>query len=327
MMWLKSAYDLLSQAKLPETESRLPRSVSNGRHTWEEFMDGMPCKDRFEVQLFYRRVGVLIALAQACRVQDLHGENLIAVGAFPIPIDAEVVAAPLYLGSRIEGYSSAVLSTAVTGVEASGLLPAIVATADGARRVESTFAARHPDCVGRRSCIPSCDGQSAFIEDHVEEVVAGYRLGAIAIRELISSGMWKAVSEAGIGQDWRFVPRPTALYYRVFAEAISSAAGMTTEWMEYELERMIGQTPPVIPALTDLCEEESWSLFHGDIPRFSFCPDRPGEVEPSITHLEESGRIALGVFPALCDPACFNDQALHQAEIAIRSCIADAAGK
>lgn len=53
--------------------------------TWEE------CESNAEVASFYKRVGVLAATAYVLGIGDIHYENIIAHGEFPVIIDAETL--------------------------------------------------------------------------------------------------------------------------------------------------------------------------------------------------------------------------------------------
>lgn len=53
--------------------------------TWEA------CENRDEVKAFYIRAGVLAAAAYILGIGDLHYENIIAHGEFPVIVDVETL--------------------------------------------------------------------------------------------------------------------------------------------------------------------------------------------------------------------------------------------
>lgn len=58
---------------------------------WMEFVEPAPCSSRTQVRAFYWRAGVVLALVHlACGV-DLHQENMIAAGEFPVLVDLETL--------------------------------------------------------------------------------------------------------------------------------------------------------------------------------------------------------------------------------------------
>lgn len=58
---------------------------------WTEEVVRKECIDSEEVTNFYKRVGVLAATAYVLGIGDLHYENIIAHGEFPVIIDAETL--------------------------------------------------------------------------------------------------------------------------------------------------------------------------------------------------------------------------------------------
>ncbi len=70
-------------------------------HGWVEFATHRPCQTASQVQVFYRRAGMLLALFHALQSTDYHYENLIAATAQPLPVDHEMVLGP-YLRQDLE---------------------------------------------------------------------------------------------------------------------------------------------------------------------------------------------------------------------------------
>ena len=62
---------------------------------WLRFVEHTPCADLTEVDRFYRRQGVLLALLHALDGTDVHFENIIAAGDQPVLIDIETLFQPL----------------------------------------------------------------------------------------------------------------------------------------------------------------------------------------------------------------------------------------
>ncbi|HEY2743105.1 MAG TPA: DUF4135 domain-containing protein, partial [Polyangia bacterium] len=74
---------------------RAPRVVDRGGYGWVERVEQLPCADRADVERFYRRAGVLLALAHLLDATDLHWDNLIACGDQPMLVDLEALLHPL----------------------------------------------------------------------------------------------------------------------------------------------------------------------------------------------------------------------------------------
>lgn len=65
--------------------------VDCGEYGWEEFVEYKTCHKRDEIERYYYRFGVLIFCNYILNTNDLHEENLIAAGEYPIIIDAETI--------------------------------------------------------------------------------------------------------------------------------------------------------------------------------------------------------------------------------------------
>lgn len=62
-----------------------------GDYGWEEFITNKPCGNKNEVNNYYYRIGMLIFCNYILNVNDIHTENLIADGEYPVIVDAETV--------------------------------------------------------------------------------------------------------------------------------------------------------------------------------------------------------------------------------------------
>ncbi|MDE7202687.1 MAG: type 2 lantipeptide synthetase LanM family protein, partial [Lachnospiraceae bacterium] len=67
------------------------RILDRGEYGWEEFVEHIPCISEDELKEYYKRLGLIICVNYMLNVHDVHNENIIASGAFPIVIDAETL--------------------------------------------------------------------------------------------------------------------------------------------------------------------------------------------------------------------------------------------
>ena len=65
------------------------RIIDRGTHGWVEYVESAPCLARAQVERFYWRLGSQLALLYVLQAVDLHFENLVAEGEFPVPVDLE----------------------------------------------------------------------------------------------------------------------------------------------------------------------------------------------------------------------------------------------
>ena len=63
--------------------------IDCGDYGWEACIEQKPCKTEAEVKRYYIRMGNHLFLAYALSATDLHGENLIAHGEYPVIVDFE----------------------------------------------------------------------------------------------------------------------------------------------------------------------------------------------------------------------------------------------
>ncbi|UUU37070.1 type 2 lanthipeptide synthetase LanM family protein [Streptomyces sp. CA-210063] len=68
--------------------------VDRGDHGWSEFVDAAPCTCEEEVVRFYERQGSYLALLYVLDAADLHNENLLAAGEYPMLVDLEALFHP-----------------------------------------------------------------------------------------------------------------------------------------------------------------------------------------------------------------------------------------
>ena len=69
-------------------------------------IENIPCKNESEVEHYYFRMGIHLFLGYALGATDLHGENIIAHGEYPVIIDMETY--PGYLKQQSEKDGSSV---------------------------------------------------------------------------------------------------------------------------------------------------------------------------------------------------------------------------
>lgn len=74
--------------------------LDKGTYGWMEFAEYKECHSQQEVNLFYERLGALLAVLYSINATDFHYENIVAVGDYPVPIDLESLFNSLYVQSE-----------------------------------------------------------------------------------------------------------------------------------------------------------------------------------------------------------------------------------
>ena len=97
---------------------------------WTEFIEHTKCTRAQDFAQFFRRAGGWLALFHVFASVDMHQENMLAAGAYPVPIDLEMILQsedPRVYGDLTDdtgrAYASA-MQTVVNSVLTVGLLPA-----------------------------------------------------------------------------------------------------------------------------------------------------------------------------------------------------------
>lgn len=86
---------------------RIMKTVLSENYFWCEYIENESCQNEKEVKQFYKNCGYLLASAYIMNSNDIHNENMIACGQYPMIIDAETfivadkVEKPKEVGTRI----------------------------------------------------------------------------------------------------------------------------------------------------------------------------------------------------------------------------------
>jgi type 2 lantibiotic biosynthesis protein LanM len=78
------------QAKLSH-KMKVMKVLDKNSHGWAEFIELVECHDNEELKAFYYRTGILLGLGYILEATDMHQENIIAHGAYPVLIDCETL--------------------------------------------------------------------------------------------------------------------------------------------------------------------------------------------------------------------------------------------
>ena len=79
---------LYRQCGLPEKEYRV---LDQAGCCWCEYLQQEECRDSHQLKNFYQRIGILLFTAGIFGSGDLHWENLVECGEFPMAVDLEVL--------------------------------------------------------------------------------------------------------------------------------------------------------------------------------------------------------------------------------------------
>jgi len=220
-----------------ETPFRILKIIDRGCYGWSEFVAHQSCSNRDEVERFYQRLGGYLAAFYVTRAGDMHFENLIAAGEFPVPVDLEALFHHDVLVAEKEDPAINVFQLSVMRVL---LLPQRIYESEtdegvdvsgfGAMRGQHSLLRRTPSWEGagtdemrlvRNKTVPrmvvsnrpKLEGQDVAAGEYVEPFITGFRW----VYRLIEERRDEFQATGGIlgrfaEDEVRFVPRTTAAY-------------------------------------------------------------------------------------------------------------------
>jgi type 2 lantibiotic biosynthesis protein LanM len=277
-----------------EPRFRSPKVIVRDGYGWSEFIAHKPCSSHGEVERFYERLGGYLAIFHAFRANDMHFDNLIAAGEFPIPVDIETlfhavvkqeedpafnawqssVMRVLLLPTRILG------SETQAGVDISGLggksgqyYPAgSVETWEGTGTDEMRLVRDKAVLMTPGENRPKLNTEEVSLDEFVDSFVGGftrvYRLLKSRRTELEAPG---GILDRFAEDEVRFVARPTMTYGTLLEKAFHPDMLRNAVARDQLFDYLwIGATGR--PHLAQLIPAELQDLHSGDIPAFTARP-------------------------------------------------------
>ncbi|GGY82672.1 hypothetical protein GCM10010327_11090 [Streptomyces nitrosporeus] len=272
---------------------RIPRVLDRGEYGWAEFVEEAPCGSADDTAHFYRRLGALLGLLHVLDGTDLHHENLIAHGPYPVLVDVETLFHPPSAATRSDDPAARALHASVHRV---GLLPQLLVGDTSALDVSAVgggAAARSPletACWADAGTdtMRLVRGTGRFTESANRPRVEGSPVDPFVFTDALCDGFRAAYTAIGEARDEllgpngllrlfaedeiRFVARPTWAYATLLHE--STHPDLMRDAAErqqvFGLLRTGGLGTPALPGLED---EEIAELWRGDVPVFT---TRPG---------------------------------------------------
>lgn len=104
--------------------------LSRCDHSWCEIVEYQSCESEQDIHQYYRRLGEQLFLAYLLGTSDIHAENLIACGPYPVIVDLEALARP-GKETRAESAEDAIYSWIRESVLGTGILPFYVWNKEG----------------------------------------------------------------------------------------------------------------------------------------------------------------------------------------------------
>lgn len=276
--------------------------VDRGDYGWVEHARALPCDDEAGVERFYRRQGALLALLHAVLATDIHHENLIAHGEYPVVVDLETLFHPFVAAAdastSARANSEAALEHSVLRI---GLLPwralrgeggpGVNVGAIGDREVQPLpFPVPRWEAAGRDDMrlvdrqgvlsvfdnLPRVGDRTAPYFEHIDALVDGFAAMARHIgrtrAEWLAAG---GVLDGFAGDPVRYVFRPTSTYAKVL-HATSHPDHLRTTDTAVHVRAALDAAGDPIAHDPGVRAAEDADLAARDVPYFSGLPGSTG---------------------------------------------------
>ena len=237
---------------------RVPKALDFGNYGFCEYIKNSPAGTKEEAAEFYFHFGALTALVCAFGAMDLHSENFLADGVYPVPIDLEIFFSPQVKMFYNEGKTVPHEDDYKMSVALSGLLSKVINHADFSPLTSITE---------NNLCAPVIEGQKQTVLHYQKEFFDGFEL--CYERCLRYKGKLIESIEKISNLNCRFLVRNTDFYHLLLIR-FNSPEFETEECAEKYLKEKLSKAFDKLPGqeLAAIAEAEFKSIKEGDIPFF-----------------------------------------------------------
>ena len=175
------------------------RLLDRGTYGWSEFLHTDKCESRDAVGRYYRRLGIQLFICYLYSIKDMHYENIMAVGEYPVLVDLETFPGRSWQNEDGDIQSQALIklanSTLTTGalpmavwnfdgrgvrLGALGMggrqkLPLKVPCAINGKTSDMKIVMYHPE-IEMKDNLPVLDGSIVNPADYTDELLSGFRM-------------------------------------------------------------------------------------------------------------------------------------------------------
>lgn len=116
-------------------EMYIYKCLEYGEYGWTEYVPHKACKNKNEVMRYYNRIGIHIFLCYLLNTSDIHAENLIAFGEYPVIVDLETIVTPV-IYQKLEELNERINIAIHQSVLYSGILPLYILSKDNQKGVD-----------------------------------------------------------------------------------------------------------------------------------------------------------------------------------------------
>ena len=236
----------LNQQDIPLTFNVL-KIINHSTYGWVEFVEALTCKNIEETKRYYQRSGMILLILHLLGATDIHHENIIACGEFPVLVDLETLMHPEIDKKNTENVHELAYQQLYESVLRTGLLPywySLDPEADSAQDTSGLGAFGNQitsfrvvnwsdintdkvklfyEYIQTRSItnLPLKDFNKTSPINYVDDIINGFKLMAEFFIEKRDKLLEKnSILAVFSSQKVRFVFRPTSAYGAVLAKML-----------------------------------------------------------------------------------------------------------
>ncbi len=268
------------------------------RYGWTEYTEVAPCSSNAGVRRFFLRQGANIAIAHLLGASDLHYENIIAAGEYPVIVDLETLfhdpttvnlspastAAYQIIGDSVARTLLLPARVASVGADDGNAKPADISALGYVADQQAPYVAHdwadwETDTMHMAekrgllpvaNCIPTFGGKPVSAVDHVETIVAGFSNTYDLLRrhkkQLLSSA--RSPLNNFKGKIMRKVFRPTSTYLQLLAQSWHPRFTIDAVSLESHLQSSLPPVDQPRALARAINKAEISELLNGDVPYF-----------------------------------------------------------
>ena len=266
-------------------------------HGWVEWVPAEVCQSDVEIERFYQRAGMLLAVLHALATTDIHCENLIASGEHPVVVDLETMLNESVRELQPNLTDDDTSPAAPPSVLTTSMLPQWQTAPDGRQFDMSALGSDNTQDPGIRasawvaintdqmmladeSTVSASDehrarlaGRSVTVLDHLPQLIDGFK----EVYEHLLANRERLLSDAQLLDrfdklELRILVRSTVTYTRLHLHLLHPEflrdgldRSIELEW----LARPLSATPQPQPGRIRLYECERAAMENLDIPHFA----------------------------------------------------------
>jgi type 2 lantibiotic biosynthesis protein LanM len=283
------------------------RILDRGNHGWEEVILHKSCLNMQEMKHYYTRMGINLFAAYLLKTSDLHYENLIAHGEFPVIIDLETLTGTEpEAENTAEGEVKRTLSESVLylgllpvfhwetkgkGVNVSGIsggagqkLPFKRPYINNNRTSDISIEYRYPKTTGGKNR-PSLNGRDINESQFTEDLLTGFHLAYTSSIE--KKGELKELLKKVKNTKCRYLVRDTQHYSSLLTASYHPDFMMDGSDRNILFYQLYENCNCHVQYRNKIVEAEVRELMKGDIPQFYMEADGKALIFTDGTRVED----------------------------------------